>query len=303
MEEKVTDEERGKSGGVAPAVASIAIYLVLFFVLAGVAGMINFVVLAADRTGGGGDPSQLFDVFVMSFSMLAVAVLPAVVMLKCVDHRPLSDLGFSLKGRVEEMLCGALVAALIYAAGFGVCVAMGAVEVTGFDFRAVDLLVGLLIMFVGASTEEVTVRGYILGRLMRTSSPKLLSLAISALIFALFHGANPHWGWLPRLNLVLAGLMMGASFLYTRNLWFPIFLHTFWNWIQGPVLGFEVSGMDVFKSVITQHRPESNLINGGSFGFEGSIVCTLLLIATTVLILFYYEGKRKSCSLFHPDHA
>jgi len=31
--------------------------------------------------------------------------------------------------------------------------------------------------------------------------------------------------------------------------------------------------------------PEANLINGGAFGFEGSILCTVLMVMGTGLIL------------------
>nr|MDE6348537.1 CPBP family intramembrane metalloprotease [Bacteroides sp.] len=90
----------------------------------------------------------------------------------------------------------------------------------------------------------------------------------------------------PFLNIVLAGCFLGASYVYTRNLCFPITLHWFWNWIQGPLLGYNVSGNEFGQeSLLVVRFPVDSLINGGSFGFEGSVLCSVLLIIGTVLII------------------
>ncbi len=62
------------------------------------------------------------------------------------------------------------------------------------------------------------------------------------------------------LNLLLAGMLLGASYLYTRNLCFPISLHLFWNWIQGPILGYQVSGNNFTTSMLTLRMPEENVL-------------------------------------------
>ena len=98
---------------------------------------------------------------------------------------------------------------------------------------------------------------------------------------------------------MLAGCFLGASYIYTRNLCFPIALHWFWNWIQGSVLGYKVSGNEFSnKNLLILHFPEENLINGGTFGFEGSILCSLLLVLGTVIILrHYYKGLGSDMNL------
>ena len=69
--------------------------------------------------------------------------------------------------------------------------------------------------------------------------------------------------------------------------------HWFWNWIQGPVLGYNVSGNSFgYETLLTLRFPEENLINGGSFGFEGSVLCSLLQVAGIALIIGYYERRR-----------
>lgn len=61
--------------------------------------------------------------------------------------------------------------------------------------------------------------------------------------------------------------------------------HCLWNWIQGSICGFNVSGGEFFQSLITLQFPSHNLINGGSFGFEGSIICTIVLLPTVFILM------------------
>ena len=143
-----------------------------------------------------------------------------------------------------------------------------------------------------AVTEEVIGRGFILGRMLDGGVNKFVALLISAVLFSLMHLFNPSFAFVPFLNIMLAGCFLGASYIYTRNLCFPIALHWFWNWIQGSVLGYKVSGNEFSnENLLILHFPEENLINGGTFGFEGSILCSLLLVLGTVIILrHYYKG-------------
>ncbi len=95
------------------------------------------------------------------------------------------------------------------------------------------------------------------------------------------------------INLFLAGLILGAAYIYARNLWFSISLHLFWNFIQGPILGFNVSGMNM-DTLIVFNSKGSDLITGGDFGFEGSIICTILELISLIGILYYFRRKNTS---------
>ena len=176
---------------------------------------------------------------------------------------------------------------------------MGEIEVTGFQFKPLDLLGSWVFFLLVALFEEILMRGYILGRLLHTNMNKFLALFISSALFAFMHIFNPEIAFLPMLNLLLAGMLLGASYLYTQNLCFPISLHLFWNWIQGPILGYQVSGNNFTTSMLTLRMPEENVLNGGAFGFEGSLICTVLMIVFTILIVWWGE-KREAISLAVP---
>ena len=231
--------------------------------------------------------------------MLLAALTSAVIMLRF-ERRPFSDLGLSVKGHARGLWYGLLIAVLFYLVGFGLSLLLGEIEVTGFKFEPVNLLGSWVFFLLVALFEEILMRGYILGRLLHTRMNKFLSLFISSALFALLHIFNPEIDFLPMLNLLLAGMLLGASYLYTKNLCFPISLHLFWNWIQGPVLGYEVSGNNFISSMLTLHLPEDNVLNGGAFGFEGSLICTVLMIVLTILIVWWGE-KREAISLAVPQ--
>ena len=174
--------------------------------------------------------------------------------------------------------------------GLGLSLKLGAVDVAGGLFSPISLLASLLLYFLVAVTEEVIGRGFILGRMLDGGVNKFVALFVSAVLFSLMHLFNPSFAFVPFLNIMLAGCFLGASYIYTRNLCFPIALHWFWNWIQGSVLGYKVSGNEFSnENLLILHFPEENLINGGTFGFEGSILCSLLLVLGTVIIIRHYN--------------
>ena len=200
-----------------------------------------------------------------------------------------SRLGLSVKGRWKDVLAGILFAIAIYAVGFGLSLVVGAVTVSAVSFHPSSLFAGLVLFLVVGITEEVMVRGFVLGRMMDGGVNKFVALFASAALFSLLHVFNPNFEFIPFINIWLAGILLGASYIYTRNLCFPIALHWFWNWVQGPVLGYEVSGNRFGGSLLTLRLTEHNLLNGGNFGFEGSLLCTVLTIAGTALIIRYYS--------------
>lgn len=230
--------------------------------------------------------------YMVGESCLLLAVLTVAAILLFFERRPFSDLGLTLRGHIKELGYGGMLAVVLYAIGFGLSVFFGWVEITDCRFDSLTLVWTFVFFLLVALAEEIMVRGYILGRLMHTNLNKFLSVLISSLLFASMHLFNPNIAFLPMLNLVLAGMLLGVSFLYTRNLCFPIGLHLFWNWIQGPVLGYEVSGNDFCTPMLTLHLSENRLLNGGAFGFEGSLICTVLMIAFTLLIIWWGEKKE-----------
>ncbi|WP_443777700.1 CPBP family intramembrane glutamic endopeptidase [Bacteroides clarus] len=223
--------------------------------------------------------------FVLSETLMLIGIFLSAWIVWHFRGVSLAGLGRSLAIRKKDLLSGISLAIVLYAVGFGVSLLAGAIEIAGVVFNPSSLLISFVFFLLVAITEEFALRGFVLERMLQGGVNKFWALFLSATLFSLVHIANPNFDFLSFINILLAGILLGSSYIYTRNLCFPIALHWFWNWIQGPVLGYEVSGNKFCDGLLTLHLPEANLINGGAFGFEGSILCTVLMVAGTAVIL------------------
>lgn len=223
--------------------------------------------------------------FVLSETLMLIGIFLSAWIVWHFRGVSLAGLGRSLAIRKKDLLSGISLAIVLYAVGFGVSLLAGAIEIAGVVFNPSSLLISFVFFLLVAITEEFALRGFVLERMLQSGVNKFWALFLSATLFSLVHIANPNFDFLSFINILLAGILLGSSYIYTRNLCFPIALHWFWNWIQGPVLGYEVSGNKFCDGLLTLYLPEANLINGGAFGFEGSILCTVLMVAGTAVIL------------------
>lgn len=223
--------------------------------------------------------------FVLSETLMLIGIFLSAWIVWHFRGVSLTGLGRSLAIRKKDLLSGISLAIVLYAVGFGVSLLAGAIEIAGVVFNPSSLLISFVFFLLVAITEEFALRGVVLERMLQGGVNKFWALFLSATLFSLVHIANPNFDFLSFINILLAGILLGSSYIYTRNLCFPIALHWFWNWIQGPVLGYEVSGNKFCDGLLTLYLPETNLINGGAFGFEGSILCTVLMVAGTAVIL------------------
>ena len=236
--------------------------------------------------------SGILEEVVMQSTFLAGSFLAAWTLLKYWDHLPIADLGLSLEGRTKDIFWGTFVALAIYAVGFGILYAMGEVEIAAVHFSAYELLLSWILMLLVALTEEIAFRGFVLGHLLTAGANRFVALFLSSALFSLMHIFNPNFSLIAFLNILLAGILIGSTYIFTRNLWFAIALHLFWNWLQGPILGFEVSGGRLGGTLLSLELSEENIINGGTFGFEGSILCTALMIIAIVITLRLQDKFR-----------
>ena len=276
-------------------VLEIGLFIVVIAVVYGfqfvLAGLLRIPLsgLGVDENGMGMDSSFML----ISESVLAVGSVIGLLAVHKLGHKVFPHtappIGLSLRGHVREAGAGAGVAAGLYAAGFLLMLLTGGITITGVHVHGAALLQTWVFFFFVAVFEETMCRGFLLGRMMDAGVNKFVALILSSAVFAILHLANPNLAALPLVNLLLAGVLLGSAYIYTRNLWFAILLHWFWNWLQGPVLGFEVSGNNFGMNLLTLERTDNDLLNGGAFGFEGSLVCTVLMLAGIFLIIRHYE--------------
>ena len=173
-------------------------------------------------------------------------------------------------------------------------------EIVFVDFSFnLNIVLLSIILFTGVSVfEEVVFRGYMLKNLLESFNP-YLALFISSIFFSLIHGSNPNVTTLGLCNIFLAGFFLGASYVFTKNLWFPIALHFSWNFFQS-MFGFKVSGLDSY-SIIEFTIPENNMLNGGEFGCESSYLSIIILILGIFIIWNYFKNNSGICKRFYDN--
>ena len=216
---------------------------------------------------------------------------------KFIDRKPLMSIGLSVKDKANEMLIG-LGFALAFIGGlFLVLWLVGAINITGYVGFKPGVFIVSMMLFMAAFDEELIFRGYILNNMMDSTSNRWVALAGSSLLFALLHSGNPSvWStWVPMTELFAAGFILGISYTFTKNLWFPTFSHFGWNFFQG-LFGFEISGINVDSWKMISHENTGNvpdIVSGGAFGIEGSVITLSCTIICTYLIFKYYNELDK----------
>ena len=231
------------------------------------------------------DPSQLPILLLTIFLQGALVIGLVWLFRRFVDRGPMNTLGISIKGRLKDFGGGFLTGGLIMGIGFLILWGLGYLEVIRFQFQPGVLFGHSLLFLIVAIQEEVANRGYVLSNFL-DSMPKYPALICSAIIFAVLHAFNPNLSEIGFINIILGGILMGLFYVYRRNLWFPIGLHLSWNFVQGPILGFPISGQSLGKTtMMIQRHVGPEWMSGGSFGFEGSVVaCGLVIIAIFILL-------------------
>ena len=212
----------------------------------------------------------------MMVSQLFGTLFTVWIFQKFVNREPFTSIGLEFSGYKDDFVSGLLLGVGLIVLGFGTLYIFNFLSVASIQFSLIDQLFYLSLFAVVSLNEEIAIRGYILQNLSRSFN-KYIALVLSSLVFMIMHIGNPNMSAVPLFNLFLAGLLLGIYCIHKNNLWFPIGAHITWNYFQGPVLGFEVSGNDV-DSILIQSLNGSELITGGEFGFEGSIILTTFMI-------------------------
>jgi membrane protease YdiL (CAAX protease family) len=247
---------------------------------------------------------------------LLAAILTAWLAGRFLDRRPFSEFGFHLgSGWWLDLLFGMVLGALLMTIIFLVELGLGWVKVTGAfeDHLGGPFLVSLLIpastfICIGVS-EETVFRGYQLKNAaeglnypaLGPSGAILLAWILSSVMFGVLHANNPSATPISTLNIVLAGLMLGFGYVLSGELAVPIGLHITWNFFQGAVYGFPVSGFGAFgPTLLTTEQGGPRLWTGGSFGPEGGLLVPGIMLLGMSLVALWTHLRTGKISLHTP---
>jgi len=203
------------------------------------------------------------------------------------------QLGFSKDNIASSYLKGALFGILQISTVFFIIFALKAIDVYYVGNINVLLLIKVFIIFIFQGLfEEILFRGYLMPMFSKVIGIKFTIILLSFL-FTCIHLINPNLDIIGLANVFLAGVTFSLIYYYTGNLWIVGAMHTLWNFILGFIVGSQISGIVTYHSVFFSIPVENkDLISGGVFGFEASIVTTIVELAISLFVIYLIKKEK-----------
>ena len=171
----------------------------------------------------------------------------------------------------------------------------GMYRIDGYDVNIIRLIGCFIFYLVIAVGEEIIFRGIIF-RMIAERWNVAIALVVSSLLFGAIHIVNPDAStWTSVAIAIEAGLLLGAAYSFSGNLWLPIGIHWAWNFMEGNIFGFYVSGHPENYRLLTPSISGPDILTGGDFGPEASIIAVILGMSLSAWFIWkYYKAQRPS---------
>ena len=209
-----------------------------------------------------------------------------------VEKRPIRTLGFYKENFLSNLLKGFGLGLALFLLTLLGLVALGQYRFESFHLNPYSLAFVIFTIpfwILQGTTEEVVARAWLLPQLASRTNLKL-AVPISSLFFTLLHAGNSGLTPLSLVNLFLFGVAMSLYLLKTDTVWGVAGIHGAWNFAQGNLFGILVSGQPSGTSLMTfLPQGDQGWLSGGSFGIEGSIMTSLVLL----LLIVYLSHQLK----------
>ena len=213
---------------------------------------------------------------------IAIVLLVYKLAIRHLGERPRDDL--RLADMPKGLGIGLLIGLVLFSAVVGVAALADVYNIVGEGSTSELLRLLIAVAILPGFMEELLFRG-ILFRWIEELGGSWVALLITSALFGLGHYYNPNATALSSFAIGLeAGLMLGAAYMLTRNLWMAIGLHAAWNFTQGWIFDVPVSGMDT-NGMVEARLSGPELLSGGAFGLEASIIAMILATGAGVFLL------------------
>ncbi|MBK6764908.1 MAG: CPBP family intramembrane metalloprotease [bacterium] len=222
-------------------------------------------------------------------AMIAV-VLAALAMTRYADRRPLACVGFTRDGMLRDSTRGVLAGVILVLAVLAPLAMLGCFHLGYGHGLGSGLFWSTLSMLFNTVQQETLVHGYV-QQMIRSKFGAAVGVIVSSVVMVGLHWTLFHTdGLLLLTNLFAAGVLLGCAFLISRNLWLPIGIHFGWNYLQGPILGLPVTGVDLWNTDLV-YVTGSRWLTGGSVGIEGGVVASIVLVAGAAFLWLAWRRR------------
>jgi membrane protease YdiL (CAAX protease family) len=195
------------------------------------------------------------------------------------------------RGAARHALLGGAIGLGFIAAAAALITAFGGYSFSWAHHGVLPAVASVAAVQAGAAvTEELMFRGVALQAIEQRWGSKA-AVAVTALFFGAAHLANPGATlWSGLAIAIEAGVMLGAAFLWRRSIWLVVGLHFAWNTAE-ELLGIPVSGHAPAARLWNVHASGSQLLTGGSFGLEASVVP--VVIGLLLAVSMFAAARRR----------
>jgi len=238
------------------------------------------------------------DVFYQNINLRTLINASQIVVLfivfKLIYKRPVSQMGLSRKYWLKRMGQGCLtgfIAISLYALFAQVFGIAGFTEFNLSYLFTPNMFTSFILFVSVGFYEEILCRGFLM-TVLKTTRNKWVIIAAPAVIFGFLHLLNPNVTFISIFNIILIGLAFAYMFVKTGSLWMPIGFYIMWNFFQGNIYGIQVSGMDQTAPLFRYTASGPDILTGGTFGAEGGLICTVIMLALLAYIHFVLKVKE-----------
>lgn len=233
----------------------------------------------------------LLDIISYFLQETVMIVIPIIIW-KFFIKRPLTNMGLApISKHAKELAIGLAFGVVSITVVFAALILSGSAKVETWKPNfSWDQLIFLVVFILVGLAEEIFTRGYIMS-VLRQSRNLPLVIIVSSVIFALMHSMNSGIGAIPYLNLALVGILFAVMYIRSGNLWMCIGYHITWNYFQGYVYGFKVSGNES-NGILTTVAEKYSFLNGGDFGPEGGIFVTIVILLGLLFVMKFYKKSE-----------
>jgi membrane protease YdiL (CAAX protease family) len=210
------------------------------------------------------------------------------------DKKSFLSLGFGhTHGWWQELSLGIGLVALMWTFIFVFALSSMSISIEGMRIDPASLVggvgLGLAFVVLVGLNEELDARGYVLQNLSEGVG-FTRAVVVSALYFGFLHLLNPGASLPSTLGVTLFGVLSALGYWATGRLWMPIGMHAAWNFFEGPIYGFLVSGINVGGLFVLQvNGPE--WLTGGRFGPEAGLLTMVPMLIMIGAIYLWGRGR------------
>ena len=242
---------------------------------------------------------NLFDNFIGSQILNLILITGSVyIARRWLDKRSFESLGLKWdKQALLDILAGIGITFAQMGFIYFVMLSLGWLTFEGFawEFDPInDVIVGVLTFLIGfilvGWNEELMSRGYHL-QTLASGLNMFWAVIISSAFFGIAHLGNPNATWVSAAGIFFAGVYLAYGYIRTRHLWLPIGLHIGWNFFEGVVFGFPVSGLDIY-ALLRINVTGPLLWTGGAFGPEAGLIILPSLLVGGALIYWFTQNRK-----------